>query len=161
MVLFVDPDIPFEPKDFDPIDWESFGAMKQDVAGYFVKTDEFGKSKMDYFVEEKMDFGKDEELPIAPAPPVKTVKARKSTSASGKARAPTKPKATTGRSLPTSHVKTTKPLAKSTQSNIRPSKPKMAKFVREDMIDEVALLESEELALCKDDDFGMTFDLEL
>ena len=29
------------------------------------------------------------------------------------------------------------------------------------MADEVASLEEEELALCKDDDFGMAFDLEL
>ena len=29
------------------------------------------------------------------------------------------------------------------------------------MVDEVASLEKEELALCKDDDFGITFDLEL
>ena len=71
--VLADIDIPFEPADFDPIDWESFGAMKQEVVGYFVKTDEFGKSEMDYFVEQKMNFGKDEELPIAPAPPVKTV----------------------------------------------------------------------------------------
>ena len=149
--------------DFDPIDWEMFGAMKQDVVGYFVKTDEFGKSEMDYFVEQKMDFGKDEELPIAPAPPVKTAKSRKSASAvTGKAWAPTKPRATTRRPLSTTHAKTpTKPFPKSTRANIPSSKPKTEKFMREDMVDEVASLEKEELALCKDDDFGITFDLEL
>ena len=98
MFFFADIDIPFEPVDFDPIDWESFGAMRQEVVGYFVKTDEFGKSDMDYFVEQKMDFGKDEELPIAPDPPVKTVKSRKiASAAAGKTWAPTKPRATTGR----------------------------------------------------------------
>ena len=137
--------------------------MKQEIVGYFVKTDEFGKSEMDYFVEEKMDFGKDEELPIAPAPPTKSAKSRKSTSAAtGKAWLPTKPRATTGRTVSTRHTKTpTKPYPKSTRANIPPSKPKMAKFVREDMVNEVASLEMEELALSKYDDFGMAFDLEL
>jgi len=35
------------------------------------------------------------------------------------------------------------------------------KFMREEMKDEVAELEKEEMELLKGDDFGMTFDLEL
>jgi hypothetical protein len=137
--------------------------MKQDVAGYFVKTDKLGKSDMDYFVEEKMDFGKDEELPIGPVP-VKTSKSAKSGNVSAAKRwTPTKPKATikSSRPTPSSYVKpTTRQLGKSTRTNLPPTK-RAEKFVREDMVDEVALLEREELALCKDDDFGMSFDLEL
>lgn len=147
---------------YEPIDWEMFGAMKQDIAGYFVKMDKFGKSDMDYFVEEKMDFGKEEELPIGPVL-VKTAKFGKSGNISAAKRwAPTKPKANikSGRPSLASHVKpTTRRLGKSTRANLPPKKAE--KFMREDMVNEVALLEREELALCKDDDFGMSFDLEL
>jgi hypothetical protein len=149
--------------DYDPVNWENFGAMKQDVAGYFVKMDKFGKSDMDYFVEEKMHFGKDEELPIGPVP-VKTAKSAKSGNASTAKRwAPTKPKATIKSSQSTSSnlVKlTTRRLDKSSRANLPPTK-RAEKFMRENMVDEVALLEREELALCKNDDFGMSFDLEL
>jgi hypothetical protein len=143
--------------------------MKQDVAGYFVKMDGFGKSEMDYFVEEKMDFGKDEELPIGPAP-AKTIKSTKNEAiktgkngnVSAKRWAPTKPRAPVkSRVPPSTHVKSAgRQLAKSTRTSASPAK-KQSKFVREDMVDEVALLEREELALCRDDDFGMTFDLDL
>ena len=136
--------------------------MKHDIVGYFVKMDEFGKSQMDYFVEEKMDFGKDEELPIGPVPVKTTVKPGKSGNIAAKRWAPTKPKTTikSSRPLPSTQDKpATRPVVKSTRRNVT-GKPR-GKFVREDMVDEIASLEREELALCKDDDFGVAFDLEL
>ena len=156
LVDAIDLDIPFEPADWEPIDWEAFGAMKQDIASYFIKTDEFGKSEMDYFVETKMDFGKDVELPIAPAQvkPAKTVRSVKSTSWSMKQWVPTKPIARAP-SKPAINA----PMSR--RMSVAPSKPKMEKFIREDMRDELAALEAEELALCKQDDFGLSFDLEL
>ena len=158
-------DIPFEPADFEPIDWELFGAMKPDVSAYFVKTDENGFSEMDKFVTTKMDFGEDEELPIGPPPPVKKPVARAKTSkAPAKTWTPTKPKSTpvtrTQRPHRKSSVKASRPFGPSTRGNI-PRPPPKEKFVREDMVDEVKALEQEELALFKDDDFGMAFDLEL
>jgi len=162
--LFVIVDIPFEPADFDPVDWEFFGAMKQDVSGYFVNTDENGLSEMDKFVMTQMDFGEDEELPIGPPPPVKKPVPAKTAKVPAKTWAPTKPK-----SMPVTRtqaparktpVKAARPLAPSTRGNIPRPAPK-EKFVRGDMVDEVKALEEEELTLLKNDDFGMAFDLEL
>ena len=158
-------DIPFEPADFEPVDWELFGAMKQDVSGYFVKTDENGLSEMDKFVMTQMDFGEDEELPIGPPPPVKkSVAPAKTAKVPAKTWAPTKPKSTpvTRTQAPPrkTSVKAARPLASSTRGNIPRPLPK-ERFVREDMVDEVKALEQEEMALLKDDDSGMAFDLEL
>ena len=157
-------DIPFEPADFEPIDWKAFGEMKQDVRAYFVKIDENGLSEMDKYVTTQMDFGQDEELPIAPVAPAKRPAALAKVSKSvTKAWAPTKPKSTpiartqSSRKAP---AKPARPLAPSTRGNIPLPAPK-ERFVREDMIDEVKALELEELALFRDDDFGMAFDLDL
>ena len=149
-------DPPYEPADWEPIDWEAFNSMKQDIKSYFVKVDEFGKSEMDYWIEEKMDFGKDEELPVAPAPtPVKAVKpVTKVPKTTAKKWAPTKPISRV-RSIKTGN--TTRTPVRSVKS----TKPRGEKFMREDMRDEVLALEMEELALCKDDDYGTAFDLEL
>jgi hypothetical protein len=135
--------------------------MKQDMRSYFVRLDEFGKSEMDYWIERKMDFGKDEELPVAPVP----VKAAKTAKTVTKTIVGPKPWAPT---IPISHVKSTRPAEKprtkthvrSRKSNIS-AKPKPEKFIREDMRDEILALEMEELALCRDDDYGTAFDLEL
>ena len=148
--------------DYEPIDWVLFRSIKQDVVGYFIKMDEFGKSEMDYFVDEQMDFGKDEELPIGPVPPVKTARSRKIPSVASKPWAPTRPRTTvTCRSPSSSLVKRTiRAPIRSTKATI--PKPKVGKFIREGMGDEVALLEREELAMYNEDDgFGVTFDLEL
>jgi len=167
--FFLIVDIPFEPADWEPIDWEAFKSMKQDLRSYFIKVDEFGKSDMDYWIEEKMDFGKDEELPVVPAP-VKAVKPLK-LSTKGKAVAATKWAPT----KPMSNVRTARPIDRSNngritgsraaikpdRSTVTPAKSKREKFVRDEMRDEVLALEMEELALCKDDDYGTAFDLEL
>jgi hypothetical protein len=158
-------DIPFEPENYEPIDWDMYGGMKQDIAAYFVKVDEFGKSEMDYFVEKKMHFGADEELPVVPAP-VKSVKAigakRNGNGTATKPWSTTKAKSAikpVTKQL-SSRSQTRQPPVKSTRANI-PSKLGLGKFMREDLQDEVMALEMEELALCKNDDFGTTFDLEL
>ena len=143
-------DIPFEPLDYE-MDWDEYGRARQDISSYFLKLDEFGKSEMDYFVETKMDFGKDQELPICPPPAPKPTQTRttKSTTFSKKW-VPTKPTRPVSR-----------PLNKGVKSMGRTVVPKQ-RFVREEMKDEVAQLEREELDLLrKNDDFGMTFDLEL
>ena len=138
--------------------------MKQDVEGYFVKKDENGLSEMDKFVMTPMDFGDDEDLPVGPPPPVmRPVPSAKVAKIPGKTWAPTKPKSTPvtrTRGPRKAAVKAVRPLAASTRENIPRPHPK-EKFVREDMADEVKALEQEELALFKDDDFGMAFDLEL
>lgn len=157
-------DIPFEPDNHEPIDWDVYGGMEQDIAAYFVKVDEFGKSEMDYFVEKKMHFGADEELPVAPAPikPAKATSAKKhGNSTAAKSWSTTKVKSTikSGGKQSSSNFQT-RPPVRSTRTNI-PSKPELGKFMREELRDEVAALEMEELALCKNDDFGTTFDLEL
>ena len=143
-------DIPYEPLDYE-MDWEEYGNARQDISSYFLKLDEFGKSEMDYFVETKMDFGKDQELPICPPPPApKHIKAAQPRlrSTVTKKWAPTKP---------------VRPIARPVKG-LRQTRgvivPKQ-KFVRDEMKAEIAQLEREELELCKDDDFGMTFDLEL
>ena len=116
-----------------------------------------------------MDFGKDEELPVVPAP-VKAVKPLK-LSTKGKAVAATKWAPT----KPMSNVRTARPIDRSNngritgsraaikpdRSTVTPAKSKREKFVRDEMRDEVLALEMEELALCKDDDYGTAFDLEL
>jgi hypothetical protein len=138
--------------------------MKQDIAAYFVKVDEFGKSEMDYFVEKKMHFGADEELPVAPAP----IKSAKVLSAKKHGNGTTARPWSTTKAKPTiksagkqlSSKSLTRPPVRLTRTNM-PSKPEPGKFMREDLRDEVAALEMEELALCKNDDFGTTFDLEL
>jgi len=56
------------------MDWDVYGRTRQDISSYFIKVDEHGKSEMDYFVETKMDFGKDQELPICPPPASKPIK---------------------------------------------------------------------------------------
>ncbi len=142
--------------------------MKQDVVGYFVTVDESGKSEMDYFVEKPMDFGKDEVLPVCPDPPkvIKPVPVRNRNAAT-KRWVPTKPKAMLltirdRQTLSTSHIRAGTWLpVKSMHKSILSARPKVEQFIREDLRDEVSVLEQEELALCKDDDFGMTFDLEL
>jgi hypothetical protein len=161
---FVDLDIPFEPVDHEPIDWDIFGGMTQDVANYFVTVDESGKSEMDYFVEGKMEFGNDEELPVAPSP-VKLVKSAKSSSnGAAKRWVPTQPKAR--RSIAPVEKRPSKPQVRTGRRSFIKStnqgpKPREKKIVREDLRDEVLALEREELAACANDDFGMTFDLEL
>jgi hypothetical protein len=155
-----DVDVPFEPIDHESIDWDLFGGMTQDVASYFVKEDHSGKTDMDYFVEGKMNFGKDDELPVAPDP-VKVVKSGKTNIAAKRWQPKTRPTAAkiTGKSLPS------KPLVRTGRSFTRPSltstQPKMGKIVRENLRDEVSELERQELAEYANDDFGMTFDLEL
>jgi hypothetical protein len=142
--------------------------MKQDVAGYFVTVDESGKSKMDYFVEQPMDFGKDEVLPVCPEPTkvVKPAPARNG-NIPAKRWVPTKPKAMLStirnrQATSTSHVKAgVRPPVRPMHKSIPSARPKVERFLREDLRKEVSALEQEELALCKDDDFGMTFDLEL
>jgi hypothetical protein len=141
--------------------------MKQDVAEYFVKVDESGKSEMDYFVEQPMDFGKDEELPVCPEP----LKVRKSgpprNGDTAKRWVATKPKplSSTIRNRQVtskSHVRNgTRPLVRPTRTTVTSTMPKTERFIREDLREEVSALEKEELAFCNDDDFGMTFDLEL
>lgn len=127
--------------------------MRQDIASYFIKTDEFGKSDMDYFVETTMDFGADEELPIAPVPQSKTKKSVKGAAAPRKSWVPTKRiTSANGKSIISGNAR---------RISMAPTKAKTEKFMREDMRDEVAALRKEELALCKEDDFGMSFDLEL
>lgn len=141
--------------------------MKQDVAEYFVKVDESGKSEMDYFVERPMDFGKDEELPVCPEP-LKVSKSGPTRNAdSAKRWVSTKPKplsSTIRNRQVTSkpQVRTgTRPLVKPTRTAITSTRPKPERFIREDLREEVSALVKEELAFCRDDDFGMTFDLEL
>jgi hypothetical protein len=160
-------DIPYEPDGFEPIDWDLFGAMKHDVAAYFVKTDESGKSDMDYFVKKKMDFGKDEELPVCP-PPLRGAKiatSEKTRNGATKKIAPARSKPAAVKDgiqhIPSkSHIQLPiKPLVKSTRTTMLPSQSKKERFVREYMVDEVAQLEAEERALCDDTDFGI--DLEL
>lgn len=129
------------------MDWDEYGNARQDISSYFIKVDDFGKSEMDYFVETKMDFGKDQELPIGPttAPAAKMVR-------------PTQPRikpTVTKKWAPAKPVRPVKG-AKQTRGLI----PKQ-KFMRDEMKDEVAALEREERELCKNDDFGMTFELEL
>ena len=133
--------------------------MKQDITSYFVKKDETGKSGMDYFVERSMNFGADEELPVCP-PPVKTAQTSQVTS---KPQVQTKSKSrTTHRTMPPTRPRTTiKPLTKPMLRNVAPAKTKGKKFMREDMLDEVVAFQMEELALCRDHDFGIDFDLEL
>jgi hypothetical protein len=141
--------------------------MKQDIAAYFVTVDESGKSEMDYFVEKPMDFGKDEVLPVCPEPPrvVKQIPARNG-NVTAKRWVPTKPKALSStirarQVTSTSHVRAgARPPVRSMRKSTS-VRPKAEKFIREDLRDEVSALEQEELALCNDDDFGMTFDLEL
>lgn len=153
---FADVDVPFEPIDHESIDWDLFSGMTQDVASYFIKEDNSGKTNMDYFVEGKMNFGKNDELPVVPDP-VKVVK----TNIPAKRWQPkTRPTAKiSGKSLPS------KPLVRTGRSFTRPSltstQPKMGKIVREELRDEVSELERQELAEYANDDFGMTFDLEL
>jgi hypothetical protein len=142
--------------------------MKQDVAAYFVTVDESGKSEMDYFVEKPMDFGKDEILPVCPEPPrvIKAVPARNG-NVTAKRWAPTKPKALSStirarQVTSTSHVRAgARPPVRSMRKSMPSARPKAERFFREDLRKEVSALEQEELALCDDDDFGMTFDLEL
>lgn len=140
--------------------------MKQNVAEYFVKVDESGKSEMDYFVERPMDFGKEEELPVCPEPP----KVRNSGLArnGGTAKRWVTPKSKSLSSVrdkqatSKSNVRTgTTPLVRPTRRTTTSTRPKAERFLRGDLQDEVSALEKEELALCRDDDFGMTFDLEL
>lgn len=139
-----------------------FGAMKQDVGGYFVKTDENGLSEMDKFAMTRMDFGEHEDLPIGPPPVKRPVVPTKAAKVPAKTRTQAKPTSTPAmrtqvpRKAP---VKSVKPLAPSTRGNIL--RPPKEKFVREDMVDMIKALEQEELALLKDDEFGMAFDLEL
>src|SRR5271169_4013388 len=128
--------------------------MKQDVIGYFVKLDEFGKSEMDYFIETKMDFGNAEELSVAPTP-VKSEKMvdKTSTKSVPKKWAPTKPM------MGRPRLSSVRKGVRSVGSNVQ-AKPKAEKFCRVDMREEVRALEMEELKLCNDD-FGVNFDLEL
>jgi len=136
--------------------------MKQDVSGYFVKTDENGLSEMDKYVMTRMDFGENEELPVGPpsvkrpAAPTKSAKVPVKTRLQAKSASTPVARTQGPRKTP---PKSVKPLALSTRGNI--SRPPKERFVREDMVDEVKALEQEELALLKDDDFGMAFDLEL
>lgn len=137
------------------MDWDEYGRARQDISSYFLKLDEFGKSEMDYFVETKMDFGKDQELPICPpAATPKPINRSTQTRPVTKKWAPTKPvrPMTRPASRPVKGIRPVRAAA---------GRPKQS-FMREDMKDEVAQLEREELeVLCKDDDFGNTFDLEL
>jgi hypothetical protein len=154
-----DVDLPFEPIDHESIDWDLFGGMTQDIASYFVKEDDSGKTDMDYFVEGKMNFGKDDELPVAPDP-VKVVKSGKTNIAAKRWQPKTQSTAkSAGKSLPS------KPLVRARRSSTRPgltsAQPRREKIVREDLRDEVSELERQELAECANDDFGITFDLEL
>jgi len=178
-----DLDFPYEPADHEPIDWDLFGDMKPDIAGYFFTVDSSGKSDMDRFVEEKMDFGKDEELPIAPpsANPAKKTAARPPVNTSNLARsrqsmAP-RPRQSLapvrGKLVASSQIKSqsqrcgtaTRQLTVPPQSrrmSMAPvKKPKIERFVRPDMAEEFAMLEEEELELCRTDDYGASFDLEL
>jgi hypothetical protein len=139
--------------------------MNQDVASYFLSGDQDGKTEMDYFVEGKMLFGKDEELPVAP-PPIKSVKPSKPRRTS--VWAPTQPKAIRSVNKPADktpskpQVRTgARSFDKFTRASSISAKPKVEKIVREDMRDEVSALEKEELAAIANDDFGMSFDLEL
>ena len=128
-----------------------------------MKTDEFGKSEMDYFVDTKMDFGKDEELPVGPAPVrvVKSVTSGKIPSKATKRWAPSKPITNIKDRPKTAINPANRAAGKPTRMTNTFVKPKIEKFIREDMRDEVETLEREELELCRDDDFGMSFDLEL
>src|SRR5271156_4682973 len=58
-------DVPYEPVDWEPIDWKAYAALKQDTEVYFVKRDEFGKSEMDYFVSNTINFGNLDDLPFS------------------------------------------------------------------------------------------------
>jgi len=178
-----DLDFPYEPADHEPIDWDLFGDMKPDIAGYFVTVDSSGKSDMDRFIEEKMDFGKDEELPIAPPSvnPAKKKVARPPVNTSNLARsrqsmvprprqslAPVKGKLVASsqiKSQSQSWATTTRQLTVPPQSrrmSMAPAKkPKAERFVRPGMAEELAILEKEELELCRTDDYGASFDLEL
>jgi len=132
------------------MDWDVYGRTRQDISSYFIQVDEQGKSEMDYFVETKMDFGKDQELPICPPPASKPVKSTQS-----------RPKSTvTKKWAPTKPVRPVSRPFKGIRQTGRVITPKQ-KFMREEMKDEVAELEREEMELLKGDDFGMTFDLEL
>jgi hypothetical protein len=142
--------------------------MKQDVSGYFITVDESGKSEMDYFVEKPMDFGKKEVLPVCPEPP-KVIRPAPTRNGNTTAKrwVPTKPKPISS-TIRNRQVTSTsygragvRPPVKSVCKNIPFTRPKVERFIREDLRHEVSVLELEELALCKDDDFGMTFDLEL
>lgn len=139
--------------------------MTQDVANYFVTVDESGKSEMDYFVEGKMEFGNDEELPVAPSP-VKLVKSAKSSShGAAKRWVPTQPKTRRSTIAPVEKLPS-KPQVRIRGRSFMKSanqgpRPREKKIVREDLRDEVLALEREEVAACANDDFGMTFDLEL
>ena len=176
-------DFPYEPADHEPIDWDLFGEMKPDIAGYFVTVDSSGKSDMDRFVEEKMDFGKDEELPIGPPsvslekkkvakPPVNTFNsARSRQSMAPRSRQSLAP--VRGKPVASLQMKSQiQRWATSTRESIVPpqsnrwskapvKKPKPERFVRPDMAEELATLEKEELELCRTDDYGASFDLEL
>jgi hypothetical protein len=148
--------------------------MKADIVGYFVKVDSSGKSEMDRFVHEKMHFGNDEELPIAPAPPVKkTAKSPVKTSSWTRSRQSMAPKPrqsmaprpfTAAKVRPPAAPRpaTTKHVPQSRRMSMAPPKKlKPERFVRPEMADELAALEREELELCKTDDYGASFDLEL
>jgi hypothetical protein len=168
-ILFdlIDVDIPFEPAAYEPIDWALFCEMKQDVVGYFIETDEFGKSAMDYFVEKKMDFGNDEELPIGPtmkedgkpAIPGKGINISKNPSARAKAQRIASSKASHPAVVSARVKAPNRPRAKSMHLSMPLATPNLEKFVREDMRDEIAELEREELRLCKEDDYVIAFDL--
>jgi hypothetical protein len=148
--------------------------MKADITGYFVKVDSSRKSEMDQFLYEKMDFGTDEQLPIAPAPPgQKTAKLSvkpPSWTRSRRSTAPNPRQSTAPRPVTVPKVGphaaprpgTTKHIAQSRRmSMVPPKKMKPERFVRPEMADELAALEREELELCSIDDYGASFDLEL
>jgi hypothetical protein len=152
-------DAPFEPAEYESIDWFSFAQMKQDIDSYFVKVDEFGDSELDSFCKEKMNFGKDEELPIVPPPSNKTrksiVPAKRVPTALAlgvKTRGQPRPSI---RPAPT--VRTARNAIVTRQIKVLPAKQKQ-KFIREDMQDEIAALQREELSLCKEDDYALDLD---
>jgi hypothetical protein len=175
-------DFPYEPADQEPIDWDLFGDMKADITEYFVKADSSSRSEMDRFVYGKMDFGTDEQLPIAPVPPVrKTAKSPSKTPRWTKSRQSMAPKprqsmapkprqSMAPRPVTAANVRpraaprpgTTKHILQSRRMSMAPPKDaKPERFLRPEMADEFAALKREELELCSTDDYGASFDLEL
>jgi len=148
--------------------------MRADIAGYFVKVDSSGKSDMDRFAHGKMDFGKDEQLPIAPTPPAKkNLKSPIKTSNWSRSRQSLAPKprqSMVPKPVATANVRSQAPLRAGATKHLPqsrrmsmapPKKMQRERFVRPEMADELAALEREELELCKTDDYGASFDLEL
>ena len=159
-------DVPYEPADWEPIDWNEYASMKQDAEGFFVKRDEFGKSEMDNFVS---NYGDLEDLPITfnsitkervTSPQVPKVAPKRSVSVKTTRGTALRQAATRGRSAPTTASRTNGKHTNFTQV-IVPREAKVERFLREDLRDEVLALEKEERRMCRHDDFSLTFDLEL